>query len=133
MTLAHIAAARATASQFLTASITITRTPTASTFDNTTGKITTAAPTTIYSGPASITDPNTTTNTRWGGQQLDVNQVGIRAPLCTGVLAGDAITVTNPGDWPGTNRTLWVDHQIGRTEAVLARVVATTIRPGTDG
>ena len=130
---AQLARARRTAAGYLSAHVTFRRTAGAATFDGTTGTITPGAASVVWSGDASIADRRDGRAVVWGGQGLDVGQVLVRAALTADdVRPGDEVAVDVPGDWPGATR-LWVHEIPGRQDAVLARIICTTTKPGSDG
>lgn len=123
--------ARNTASDFLTATITIRRVdPDEVTYTD--GHLTAGSSATIWQGPASIsnvTGRDTTAVT--GGETVQTESWLIRAPLdAQAVEPGDELTVDDPGDFPIPHRHLWIRSVQGRQVGVLARLEATATRPG---
>lgn len=130
----QVAVARKRSLEYCTSTIRFTRPAGAPTFDPSTGTTTPATPTVLYDGPCGISDSTyQRTSTTNGGQALAPGEVLVRAPLdAQAVLPGDEATVIDPGDWPGTDRRLWVSRLAGRQTAVLARIICTTTQPGAD-
>ncbi len=130
---AQLARARRTAAGYLSASASFTRTTGTATFDPATGRQTPGATTVVWSGSVSIGDRRDPRAAMWGAQQLAQGQVLVRAPIdAQTVKIGDEVTVDEPGDWPGATR-MWVHDIPGRQDAVLARIICTTTKPGDDG
>lgn len=130
---AQLARARRTAAGYLSAEMTFRRTTGTATFDPTTGRQTPGASTVVWSGSGAISDRRDPRAVMWGAQQLAEGQVLIRAALdAQTIKVGDEVTVDVPGDWPGATR-LWVHDIPGRQDAVLARIICTTTKPGDDG